>query len=186
MVKVQVQVGFGNIIRKGAVQELEIEALPTDSVRDCKEKVAAAAGGAVSADDLMLMFGPNDRKLGKQYVGDPSVDESKLLLSQYSLLQWVERFPHWKLTAALLPSAPLPPGVAIHKAAATAEHKDPDQAVADARAKGSIPKISDLPAPWGPKPFKAPPEQELLTSGYLPPRFPEGWSPLNDVDVGAA
>lgn len=42
--------------------------------------------------------GPNDRKLGKQYVGDPSVDESKLLLSQYSLLQWVERFPHWKLT----------------------------------------------------------------------------------------
>ena len=37
--------------------------------------------------------------------------------------------------AALLPSAPLPPGVAIHKAAATAEHKDPDQAVADARAK---------------------------------------------------
>lgn len=52
--------------------------------------------------------------------------------------------------------------------------------------QGSIPKISDLPAPWGPKPFKAPPEQELLTSGYLPPRFPEGWSPLNDVDVGAA
>lgn len=56
-VKIQVQVGFGSIIRKGAIQELEIEALPTDSVRDCKEKVATAAGGAVSADDLLLMFG---------------------------------------------------------------------------------------------------------------------------------
>lgn len=42
--------------------------------------------------------GPNDRKLGRQYVNDPSVDETKLLLRQYSLLQWVERFPHWKLT----------------------------------------------------------------------------------------
>lgn len=42
--------------------------------------------------------GPNDRKLGKQYVGDPTVDETQLLLGQYSLLQWVERFPHWKLT----------------------------------------------------------------------------------------
>ena len=103
-------------------------------------------------------------------MGDPTVDETQLLLGQYSLLHWVERFPHWKLTgerpggavtcdaacarccpscalwahsaapcppaaAALLPPAPLPPGVAIQKAAASAEQKDPDQAVADARAK---------------------------------------------------
>lgn len=55
--KLLVQVGFGNCIRRGAVQELEIEALPDDSVRQCKEKVAAAAGGAVTADDLLLTFG---------------------------------------------------------------------------------------------------------------------------------
>lgn len=52
--------------------------------------------------------------------------------------------------------------------------------------QGAIPKISDLPAPWGPKPFKAPPEEDLLKGGYLPPRFPEGWSPLTDVDATAA
>lgn len=34
-----------------------------------------------------------------------------------------------------MPGAPPPPGVAIHKAAAIAEKKDPDQAVIDARAK---------------------------------------------------
>lgn len=53
----QVQVGFGSVVRKGSIQELEIEALPSDSVRACKEKVAAAAGGAVTADDLLLLFG---------------------------------------------------------------------------------------------------------------------------------
>lgn len=37
----------------------------------------------------------------------------------------------------LLPPTPLPPGVAIHRAAATAEQKNPDQAVADARARVS-------------------------------------------------
>lgn len=52
--------------------------------------------------------------------------------------------------------------------------------------QGSIPKISDLPAPWGPKPFTPAPAEELVTSGYLPPTYPEGWSPLTDVDVGAA
>ena len=41
----------------------------------------------------------------------------------------------WSAAAGLLPPTPLPPGVAIQKAAATAEQKDPDRAVADARAK---------------------------------------------------
>lgn len=76
-VKLLVQVGFGNCIRRGAVQELEIEALPDDSVRQCKEKVAAAAGGAVTADDLLLTFGAlaaarrciGTCKLGKDHEG---------------------------------------------------------------------------------------------------------------------
>ena len=37
-----------------------------------------------------------------------------------------------------MPGAPPPPGVAIHKAAAIAEKKDPDQAVIDARAKVTL------------------------------------------------
>lgn len=97
--KVTVAIGFGQLVREGGVaQELEVEALPTDSVRQLKEKVAAAAGGAITADDLLLAFGPNDRKIGRQYARDPTVDESKLLLSQFSLLAWIERFPHWRLS----------------------------------------------------------------------------------------
>ena len=67
-----------------------------------------------------------------------------------------------------------------------AEQKDPERAVQDARAKGDIPRISDLPAPWGPKPFTPPPEQELVKSGYLPARYPAGWSPLVDATEGAS
>lgn len=49
--------------------------------------------------------------------------------------------------------------------------------------QGAIPKISDLPAPWGDKPYSAPPAEELTSSGYLPASFPEGWSPLKDGEV---
>lgn len=52
--------------------------------------------------------------------------------------------------------------------------------------QGEIPRISDLPAPWGDKPYTAPPAEELTSSGYLPARFPEGWSPLSDVEAAAA
>lgn len=99
MVQVTVRVAFGATIREGStVQELVVEAGPDDSVLDLKQRVAAAAGGSVTADDLLLEFGPNDRRLGRQYDKDPSVDESKLKLSEYSLLAWLERFPHWRVT----------------------------------------------------------------------------------------
>ncbi len=99
MVQVTVRVAFGATIREGStVQELVVDAMPDDSVLDLKQRVAAAAGGAVTADDLLLEFGPNDRRLGRQFAKDPSVDESQLKLSQYSLLAWLERFPHWKVT----------------------------------------------------------------------------------------
>ena len=117
-----------------------------------------------------------------------------------------------------------------------AEAKDPDRAVADARAKassllagleaadclpdlpagqpassshlnipthqpfcfvsrlllllvlvqGSIPKISDLPAPWGDKPYTAPADDALTSWGYLPAKYPTSFSPLTDQDVAAA
>ena len=66
---------------------------------------AAAAGGAVTAEDLLLLFGPNDRKIGRQYAKDPTVDEAQLKLEQYSVLSWLERFPHWTLTGAAAQAA---------------------------------------------------------------------------------
>ena len=58
MVRLGVQVAFGSAVSKGTVaQELEVDAAPGDSVLQLKEKVAAAAGGAVTADDLLISFG---------------------------------------------------------------------------------------------------------------------------------
>ena len=73
--------------------------------------------------------------MGKAFLNDPSVDESKLKLGDFSCLAWLERFPHWRLTAKFLPPTPPPPGVATTSAAALSEGKDPAKAVAEARAK---------------------------------------------------
>lgn len=62
-----------------------------------------------------------------------------------------------------------------------AEGKDPEQAVEAGRRNGDIPKINDLPAPWGPKQFVPPPKDELLEAGYLPPKYPSESSPLVDM-----
>ncbi len=97
-----------------------------------------AFGGKVSSDDFRLSFGPNDRKIGQQYRSDPSVDESQLKLQQFSVLSWLDKFPHWHLTARPIQQTPPPPGVAIKKAAASAEGKDPEKAVIEARTKVRI------------------------------------------------
>jgi hypothetical protein len=85
----------------------------SESVRRVKQLVAEAAGGKLTADDLLISFGPNDRKIGRQYVNDPTVDEDKLTLAQFSVMGWLERFPHWTLSCRLLPGTPPPPG-ALH------------------------------------------------------------------------
>lgn len=73
--------------------------------------------------------------MGRQYQGDPNVDDAALTLAPFSVLTWLKQFPSWGLTARLMPAASPPPGVAIQKAAALSEGKDPDRAVAAARAK---------------------------------------------------
>jgi hypothetical protein len=186
---ISVRINFGEAtasVEDDALKlEIQVEKDGSDTIRSVKEKIAQAAGGSITADDLFLSFGPNDRKMGKQYKGDPTVDETTLKLSQYSLLPWLERFSHWTLSVRLLPGAPPPPGVAIKQAAALAEKKDPERAVQDGRAKGEIPKINDLPAPWGPKPFVQPPAKELVKAGYLPAKYPEGSSPLVNTKSSA-
>jgi hypothetical protein len=54
------------------------------------------------------------------------------------------------------------------------------------RVQGAIPKISVLPAPWGDKPYTAPADETLTSWGYLPAKYPDGFSPLSDQDVAAA
>lgn len=182
LLKVGVKLIFGSKC-SGVADEITItvDKSGEDTIHDVKTKIAEAVGGSVSPDDLLLNFGPNDRKVGRQYYGDPTVDEKSIRLKQYSILSWLERFPHWGLSVSLLPPTPPPPGVAIRKAAAIAENKDPDQAVEDARKAGEIPKIKDLAAPWGPKDFVAPKAEELVSDGYLPAVYPESSSPLIDV-----
>ena len=178
---VAVKVLFGSSVGSDApapeLLSVALRADGSDTVAEVKRRVAAAAGGRLRAEDLLLSFGPNDRRIGRQYAGDPEADEAALTLAQFSALAWLERFPHWALTARLLPAAPPPPGVAIQRAAAAAEGKDAERAVQDARGRGDIPKISDLPAPWGPKPYAPPAEEERRRAGALPARYPAASSP---------
>jgi hypothetical protein len=53
--------------------------------------------------------------------------------------------------------------------------------LAHRRAQGEIPRIHDLPPPWGKQPMPEIPEQELRQMGYQPAKYPEGFSPLNDM-----
>lgn len=179
--EILVKVAFGNALLKKDAEiaryQISVAADGSDNIQTVKRLIAEAAGGSITADDILLTFGPNDRKLGRQYEADPTVDESKLLLKQYSILSWLERFPHWFLSARLLPPTPPPPGVAIQRAAAIAEQKDPEKAIQDARSKGEIPKINELPAPWGPKPVPQQSEDSLISSGYMPARYPDTSSP---------
>ena len=94
-----------------------------------------AFGGRVRAAQLLLFFGPNERKMGKQFSADPSMDDAKLTLRDFSCLAWLQRFPHWRLGVKLLPPTPPPPGVAATAAAAMSEGKDVDKAIAEARKK---------------------------------------------------
>jgi hypothetical protein len=99
--KVVVRVGFHNLVREDStLQRLEVDVEPSDTVLQLKQKIATAAGGTVAAADLLLCFGPNDRKIGRQYVNDPTLDENKVKVQQYSILGWIQRFPHWALTGA--------------------------------------------------------------------------------------
>ena len=111
---ITVKVAFGHAVREDStVQTLTVHVASdgSDSIHDVKNKISEAIGGGkLSSEDLFLSFGPNDRKLGRQYKGDPTVDEAQLKLASFSVLAWIQRFPHWYLIARLLPAAPPPPG----------------------------------------------------------------------------
>ncbi|KAK9824177.1 hypothetical protein WJX72_008336 [[Myrmecia] bisecta] len=167
------------------VKEIDLTKDGKESIYDVKAKIATAFGSKMSPDQLLLYFGPNERRMGKQFLNDPTVDEKELLLHQYSCLSWLERFPHWHLSVRLMPATPPPPGVATVRAAALSEGKDPDKAVKEGRTKGEIPNITDLPAPWGPKPYTAPPPGSDALLAYQPPNYPATSSPAINELVAA-
>lgn len=109
--------------------------LTTELIDHAVKCLQETFGGSLTADSIFLYFGPNDKKLGRQFAGDPNVDEKALTLAGFSVLPWLDRFAGWHLGAKLMPPTPPPPGVAIKKAAALAEGKDADKAVQEARAK---------------------------------------------------
>ena len=130
--------------------EVAVDLSEGDSVAFAKEKIAGALAASssppsssssaspparVAGEMLLLHFGPNDAVIGRAFAGDPSVDEGAELLGAHSALGWLRQFPRWRLGARPLPAAPPPPGEAAHRAAAQAEGRDPEGAVAEAREK---------------------------------------------------
>lgn len=99
---------------------------------------------AIDADLIQLSFGPSEKLIGKRFYKDPLIDEEDTFVKQYSFLEWIERFPHWGLTVKMAAETPPPPGVAIKKAAASAEAMDPEKAVEEAYKTVSFPP-SPLP-----------------------------------------
>lgn len=53
-----------------------------------------------------------------------------------------------------------------------------------AAPQGEIPRIHDLPPPWGKQPMPEISEKDLRQMGYQPAKYPEGFSPLSDVAAG--
>mmetsp|Transcript_8138 Transcript_8138/g.23359 ORF Transcript_8138/g.23359 Transcript_8138/m.23359 type:complete len:192 (-) Transcript_8138:74-649(-) len=146
----------------------------SESVADLKKKISVALYNSIPPEEIKVMFGPNDVHIGKEYIGDPYIDEAKLMLSQFSFLKWVERFPSWYLTAKALASAPPPPGVAETMAASTLESDiTPEEAVKNARKEGKLPRMQDLQKPWGAKPVPAVKESRLVSLKKLPAQYPK-------------
>ncbi|XRB21835.1 hypothetical protein RI054_28g116840 [Pseudoscourfieldia marina] len=148
--------------------ELSVNADGSDTIEDIKKKIAATTSDAITYDQLLLEFGPNETKYGKTFYDDPAHDETALTLGDYSALHWIEKFPHWYLLARLIPPAPPIPGYAAHRAAALGKNEDPDKAIEAAIQKGELLKMEDYPAPWG----KAPKQ----------PSLPKIFEPIADPD----
>lgn len=103
-VKVTVRIIFGNrTSNESETVTVGLNSTGEETISQVKEKIANVIGGQLTGDDLLLKFGPNDRKIGRQYQGDPTVDENQIMMKEYSVLQWLERFPHWNISVTLLP-----------------------------------------------------------------------------------
>jgi len=159
-----------------------------DTVAEAKRIIAACPEACgVPAEKIMLSFGPQAKPLGAKYEGDPRGREDERKVGDYSVLDWVERFPHWGLTVKFLPAKPPPPGEAAVRAAAIAEERDPEEMLQESREKGDVAKLEDLPPPWGDAPqtgfiadeFK----KDMAMPGegdFFPPRYGPDSHPKTD------
>ena len=170
-------------------EPFEVEMGADDTVAEVKAKIVACPEAKnVPVDKLLLSFGPSVKPIGAEYEGDPNVDEEKLKMGDLSVLGWLERFPHWPLYVKFLPPTPPALGEAAVRAAVIAEDRNPEEMLQEARAKGEVAKLSDLPAPWGPADagkglLSADAHEEVLAPGQRrgPARYPEGSKPGADT-----
>jgi hypothetical protein len=178
-VTVKVNHGERAVIRNRKVNgdgKYVVDVSPQDSIRALKERIAAVMSkdSPIDADLLELTFGPNDRPLGKRFQGDPLIDEESILVDQCGFLKWLDMFD-WHLTLRMLKDTPPPPGVAIKKAAASAEGEDPEKAVEEAYRTGELLRSEELPAPWGPKGtdiYQKDPLVKAIGDNLDPPVYP--------------
>lgn len=52
--------------------------------------------------------------------------------------------------------------------------------------KGEIPRLKDLPKPWGPKDVVENLDPEHPYEGYRPVSYPSGFSPIHDAEPPVA
>lgn len=92
--EVTVRICFGSFVQDESEYQrltITVKADGSDTLLEVKQKIAAAAGGSVTADDLLLYFAGNDTKMGRQFVNDPCYNEKEIRLSQFNALPWLER-----------------------------------------------------------------------------------------------
>ena len=170
-------------------EPFEVEMGKDDTVAEVKRRIVACPEAKnVPAEKLLLSFGPSPKPIGAEYEGDPNVDEEKMKMGDLSVLGWLERFPHWPLYVKFLPPTPPAPGEAAVRAAAIAEDRNPEEMLQEARAKGEVAKLSDLPAPWGSAPegkglLSGDAHEEVLAPGQRkgPALYPEASKPATDA-----
>lgn len=168
----------------------KVEVSPEDSIRALKERISEVISKrAIDADLIQLSFGPSEKLIGKRFYKDPLIDEEDTFVKQYSFLEWIERFPHWGLTVKMAAETPPPPGVAIKKAAASAEAMDPEKAVEEAYKTGELLRPEELPAPWGDKGldvYKRDPLVRSIGDNPLPPNYGDSNPSSTRVKAGKA
>jgi hypothetical protein len=110
--------------------EIDVDADGADTAADVKRKLEAKTG--VPARALCLRW--FDRVIGREHEGEDASVDARDTLAKFNVTRWIERFPHWRCTLALLDPAPRDPYESIHTA--TAMHKgieDVDKYVDDLR-----------------------------------------------------
>mmetsp|Transcript_23949 Transcript_23949/g.60257 ORF Transcript_23949/g.60257 Transcript_23949/m.60257 type:complete len:196 (+) Transcript_23949:300-887(+) len=173
---------YSSVLGDEKFYTIQLAADGSDSIATLKQKISDALSGALPPEDIRVYFAPVDLHIGKEYKGDPYVDEKKLKVADFSFLSWMDKYPSWYLTMAAQPGPPPPPGVAEVKAASMIEDGiTPEEAVLNARKEGKLARVADLPKPWGSKPVEPVPYEHLVALKKVPAKYPAESAPAINI-----